>query len=47
VGAVLNKATGQGEYGSYDSYQPYVMPGASTARHWRSRENGLPQPSGQ
>jgi capsular exopolysaccharide synthesis family protein len=47
VGAVLNKASSQGEYGYYDSYQPYVLPGAGTARHGRSRENGVPQPSGQ
>ena len=46
AGAVLNEATAQGEYGYYDRYQPYVLPGASTAGHGRSRENGLPQPLG-
>lgn len=48
VGAVLNKAGAQGEYGYYDgAYQPYVLPGTVAARRFKATENGLPQPSGQ
>jgi polysaccharide biosynthesis transport protein len=46
VGAVLNKASGQGEYGYYDNYQPYVLPG-SASKHARSREDGLAKSAGQ
>ncbi len=47
VGAVLNKAGAQGEYGYYDSYQPYVLPASGGARHGRNRENGMAESSGQ
>ena len=46
VGAVLNKATAQEEYGYYGDYQPYVLP-ASAAGNGRSKQNGAPLPSGQ
>jgi capsular exopolysaccharide synthesis family protein len=45
IGAVLNKSSAQGEYGYYDSYQPYVLPSAG-ARHANGRENGLAESSG-
>jgi capsular exopolysaccharide synthesis family protein len=52
VGAVLNKATAQEEYGYYGSYQPYVLPGnaaadGGAARNGHSKQNGAPLPSGQ
>jgi succinoglycan biosynthesis transport protein ExoP len=46
IGAVLNKSSAQGEYGYYDTYQPYVLP-ASASRHARGRENGMAESSGQ
>jgi polysaccharide biosynthesis transport protein len=58
VGAVLNKATAQDEYGYYGRYQPYVplkgafFDGAAARRgrenrNGREKQNGFPLPSGQ
>jgi capsular exopolysaccharide synthesis family protein len=52
VGAVLNKATTQDEYGYYGGYQPYVLPtdaadGGRAAQNGRAKENGSQLPSGQ
>jgi polysaccharide biosynthesis transport protein len=48
VGAVLNKASTQDEYGYYGAYQPYVLPGSGEAvQHVHGRQNGNPLPSGQ
>ena len=52
VGAMLNKATTQDEYGYYRDYRPYVLPpvaadGTRAAQNGHARENGSPLPSGQ
>ncbi len=53
VGAVLNKAAGQDEYGYYGGYLPYTLaPGAATgdsatSRNGRGNQNGFRLPSGQ
>jgi capsular exopolysaccharide synthesis family protein len=52
VGAVLNKASAQEEYGYYGGYQPYVLPendskNGGAARHGRGKHNGAPLSSGQ
>jgi capsular exopolysaccharide synthesis family protein len=56
VGAVLNKASVQEEYGYYGSYRPYVLPAngredggavGGAARHGQGKHNGAPLPSGQ
>jgi succinoglycan biosynthesis transport protein ExoP len=51
VGAVLNKATAQDDYGYYGGYQPYMRldTGADddVSRAGRAQQNGSPLPSGQ
>jgi polysaccharide biosynthesis transport protein len=52
VGAVLNKATAQDEYGYYGGYQPYVLPSDASAdglvagRNGTDKQNGFPRQSG-
>jgi succinoglycan biosynthesis transport protein ExoP len=53
VGAVLNKATAQDEYGYYGGYQPYVLPddvsldATKNYQNGRLKQNGSPPPSGR
>jgi polysaccharide biosynthesis transport protein len=53
VGAVLNKATSQDEYGYYGGYQPYVLPEHASldvpgqSGNGRLKQNGSPPPSGR
>ena len=51
VGAMLNKATTQDEYGYYRDYPPYVLApvadGTRASQNGQAKENGSPLPSGQ
>jgi capsular exopolysaccharide synthesis family protein len=53
VGAVLNKATAQDEYGYYGGYQPYVLPddasldGPKHYQNGRLKQNGSLPPFGR
>jgi Mrp family chromosome partitioning ATPase len=53
VGAVLNKATAQDEYGYYGGYQPYVLPsdapadGLGAGRNGTDAQNGFPRQPGR